>query len=175
MVGGSNGGHNTKMMVEDYPTEYDGGIAGYGITSHIEWLGSNARFVRNYDVIAPRIDDIIAARTADPNWNPATTPLSPPLTSAQLAALLNIYVMPARITNQPQKPGSGIRFNIGRRPGSEYRWPGDSDALLGYVATSLAKFDPFYDPAEKRRNLASALEHEDFRLIEADCADAVLP
>ena len=32
MVGGSNGGHNTKMMVEDYPGEYDGGLAGYGIT-----------------------------------------------------------------------------------------------------------------------------------------------
>src|SRR4051794_9006951 len=28
MVGGSNGGHNTKMMVEDYPEEYDGGLAG---------------------------------------------------------------------------------------------------------------------------------------------------
>lgn len=146
MVGGSNGGHNTKMMVEDYPTEYDGGIAGYGITSHIEWLGSNARFLRNYDVIAPRISDIIAARTADPNWDPATTPLSPPLTPAQLQALFNIYVMPARITNQPQKPGSAIPFNIGRAPGSEYRWPGDYNSLFGYVATSLAKFDPFYDP-----------------------------
>ena len=45
MVGGSNGGHNTKMMVEDYPGEYDGGLAGYGITSHIESIGSNTRFV----------------------------------------------------------------------------------------------------------------------------------
>ena len=51
MVGGSNGGHNTKMMVEDYPGEYDGGVAGYGITSHLEWMGSNTRFVRNFDVI----------------------------------------------------------------------------------------------------------------------------
>lgn len=146
MVGGSNGGHNTKMMVEDYPSEYDGGIAGYGITSHIEWLGSDARFLRNYDVFADRIDDIIDARMADPNWDPATTPLNPPLTPAQVQALLNIYTMPARITSQPQKPGAGFSFNIGRRPGSEYRWPGRYGNLFGYVATSLAKFDPFYDP-----------------------------
>ena len=77
MVGGSNGGHNTKMMVEDYPSEYDGGIAGYGITSHLEWMGSNTRFVRNFDVFASRIDDIIAARTADPNWNPVYDPAQP--------------------------------------------------------------------------------------------------
>ncbi len=146
MVGGSNGGHNTKMMVEDYPSEYDGGIAGYGITSHIEWMGSNSRFLRNYDVIEPRIADIIAARLADQDWDPQTDPLSPPLTSEQVEALLNIYFMPARITNRPQKPGDGLAFNIGRPPGSEYRWPGRYDALFGYVETSLAKFDPTYDP-----------------------------
>lgn len=146
MVGGSNGGHNTKMMVEDYPIEYDGGIAGYGITSHIEWLGSNSRFLRNYDVIASRIQDIIARRTADPNWDPVTSPLSPPLTPAQLQALLNIYNMPAKVTNQPQKADAGLTFNIGRPAGSEYRWPGDYNALFGYVETSLAKVDPTYDP-----------------------------
>jgi Prolyl oligopeptidase family len=70
MVGGSNGGHNTKMMVEDYPSEYDGGIAGYGITSHIEWMGSNTRFARNFDVLASRIADIVAARTANPTGTP---------------------------------------------------------------------------------------------------------
>lgn len=146
MVGGSNGGHNTKMMVEDYPEEYDGGLAGYGITSHIEWLGSDARFVRNFDVIASRINDIIARRTADPNWDPATQPLNPPLTAAQLQALLGIYNMPAQV--------GGLAFNIGRVPGSEYRWPpaspmwplGSYDALLGYVTTSVGKFDRFYDP-----------------------------
>ena len=146
MVGGSNGGHNTKMMVESYPGEYDGGIAGYGISSHIEWMGSNARFLRNYDIIEPRIFDIIDARALNPNWNPATTPLAPPLTPAQVEALLNIYFMPARITSQPQKPGAGLSFNIGRPPGSEYRWPGRYGNILGYVETSLAKFDPFYDP-----------------------------
>jgi len=146
MVGGSNGGHNTKMMVEDYPEEYDGGLAGYGITSHIEWMGSNTRFVRNFDVIASRIDDIIAKRTARPNWDPATTPLSPPLTPDQLQALLNIYNMPAHVGD--------LAFNIGRVPGSEYRWPpasakwplGSYTAILGYATTSVAKFDRFYDP-----------------------------
>jgi hypothetical protein len=146
MVGGSNGGHNTKMMVEDYPTEYDGGLAGYGITSHLEWMGSDARFVRNFDVIASRIGDVIAARTADPNWDPTTTPLSPPLTADQIEALLNVYNMPAHV--------GGLSFNIGRPPGSEYRWPpasptwplGQYNSILGYVTTSLAKFDRFYDP-----------------------------
>ncbi len=146
MVGGSNGGHNTKMMVEDYPTEYDGGIAGYGITSHIEWMGSNTRFVRNFDVFASRIGDIIAARTANPHWDPVTMPLSPPLTAPQIQALLNVYNMPAQV--------GGLAFNIGRVPGSEYRWPpasptwplGQYNNILGYATTSVAKFDRFYDP-----------------------------
>jgi len=146
MVGGSNGGHNTKMMVEDYPSEYDGGLAGYGITSHLEWMGSDTRFVRNFDVIAARIDDIIAARMADPNWDPYATPLTPPLSAAQLQALSNIYNMPAQV--------GGLSFNIGRPPGSEYRWPpssakwplGQYNSILGYAETSVAKFDRFYDP-----------------------------
>jgi hypothetical protein len=145
MVGGSNGGHNTKMMVEDYPAEYDGGLAGYGITSHIEWMGSVTRFLRNYDVFASRIGDIVAARTADPNWDPVNDPLTPPLTPEQIQALLNVYNMPAKVQGMP--------FNIGRVPGSEYRWGpnppwplGQYDALLGYAVTSVAKFDRFYDP-----------------------------
>ena len=145
MVGGSNGGHNTKMMVEDYPQEYDGGIAGYGITSHLEWMGSNTRFVRNYDVFASRIADIVAKRTANPGWDPATEPLSPPLTDAELQALLSVYTMPAHV--------QGTAFNIGRPPGSEYRWGpnppwplGQYNAILGYATTSVAKFDRFYDP-----------------------------
>ena len=32
MMGGSNGGHHTKWMLESYPDLYDGGIAGYGFT-----------------------------------------------------------------------------------------------------------------------------------------------
>jgi hypothetical protein len=146
MVGGSNGGHNAKMMVEDYPSHYDGGIAGYGITSHLEWMGSVTRFVRNFDVFASRIEDIIAARTADPDWDPTTTPLSPPLSAEQVQALRNVYSMPAHV--------GGLAFNIGRPPGSEYRWPpasrawplGQYDALVGYAQDSVEKFDRFYDP-----------------------------
>jgi len=147
MVGGSNGGHNTKMMVEDYPGEYDGGLAGYGITSHLEWMGSNTRFVRNFDVFASRIADIVARRTADPNWNPVTQPLSPPLTPQQIQALLNVYTMPAHVRGSPRT------FNFGRFAGSEYRWGpsppwplGQYNAILGYATTSVAKFDRFYDP-----------------------------
>lgn len=33
MMGGSNGGHHTKWMVESFPDLYDGGIAGYGFNS----------------------------------------------------------------------------------------------------------------------------------------------
>ncbi len=109
-------------------------------------MGSNTRFVRNFDVFASRIDDIIAARTADQNWNPVTTPLSPPLTAAQIQALLNVYNMPAQV--------GGLAFNVGRPPGSEYRWPpaspvwplGQYNSILGYAETSVAKFDRFYDP-----------------------------
>ena len=146
MVGNSNGGHNTKMMVEDHPSEYDGGIAGFGLSSYPEWMGSITRFVRNFDVLASRIDDIIAARTANPNWDPTTTPLSPPLAAEQIQALRNVYSMPAQL--------GGLTFNIGRPPGSEYRWPpaspawplGQYDALVGYAQDSVGKFDRFYDP-----------------------------
>lgn len=139
MIGGSNGGHNTKWLVEDYPNLFDGGIAGYGITSYLEWMAGMARFVRNFDIIAARIADIVAARTADPDWDPATEPLSPPLTAAQLQALLDIYNMPAELAG-------GLTFNNGRPPGSEYRWAETYAALIGYLTTSLAKFDRFYDP-----------------------------
>jgi len=72
-------------------------VAGYGIASHIEWMGSRTRFLRNYDVIAPRIADIGAKRTASPNWNPDGEPLSPLLNNAQLEALRNIYKHAARV------------------------------------------------------------------------------
>jgi hypothetical protein len=65
MVGGSNGGHHTKWMLESHPELYDGGIAGYGFNSQVSQWGSIAMVLRHYDVIAARLDDIIAARTAD--------------------------------------------------------------------------------------------------------------
>ncbi len=35
IMGGSNGGHHTKWMLEDFPDLYDGGIAGYGFNSQV--------------------------------------------------------------------------------------------------------------------------------------------
>ena len=83
-TGGSNGGHHSKWMVEDYPALFDGAVSGYGFNSNLEQWGAVAHTVRNYDVIAPRIADIVAKRAAPGGlaWNPATEPLSPPLTGA---------------------------------------------------------------------------------------------
>jgi UDP-glucuronate 4-epimerase len=41
----------------------------------------------------------------------------------------------------------------------------------GATVIGVDNFDPFYDPAEKRRNLATALGGPRFRLLELDCAD----
>ena len=65
MVGGSNGGHHTKWMLESHPELYDGGIAGFGFNSQVSQWGSIATLLRHYDAVAGRIDDIIAARAAD--------------------------------------------------------------------------------------------------------------
>jgi hypothetical protein len=46
MMGGSNGGHHTKWMVESYPELYDGGIAGYGFNSQVSQWGSIAAQLR---------------------------------------------------------------------------------------------------------------------------------
>lgn len=47
------------------------------------------------------------------------------------------------------------------------------DRLLaeGFHVIGIDNFDPFYDPAIKRRNLAQALAHPNFTLIEADIRD----
>ncbi len=139
MVGGSNGGHHTKWMLESSPELYDGGIAGYGFNSQVSQWGSIATLLRHYDLIAGRIGDIIAARAADPAWNPARTPLSPPLTAAQLASLQQIYAIPARI-------GTDVAYDVGRWPGSEAQWRESHDALLGYLRDSMPRFDPTFNP-----------------------------
>lgn len=48
------------------------------------------------------------------------------------------------------------------------------DRLLsdGLSVTVIDDFDPFYDPAIKRRNIAAHLRHDRYRLIEADIRDA---
>lgn len=139
LMGGSNGGHHTRWMVEAYPRLFDGGISGYGYNSQFTQWGSVAQVVRNYDVIAPRIDDIIAQREANPDWDPFREPLSPPLTREQLAALRNIYDIPMRLTN-------GWRQNDGRWFGSEANWRAQYDALLGYLRDSIPRWDESYHP-----------------------------
>jgi hypothetical protein len=137
-TGGSNGGHHSKWIVEDYPALFDGAVSGYGFNSNLEQWGDVAHTVRNYDVVAPRINDIIAKRAASPGWNPATEPLSPPLTGDQLTALQNIYSIPARI--------GAVQWNNGRPPGSEFMWPGNRATLVGYLRDSMPRFDRTYDP-----------------------------
>ena len=144
MVGGSNGGHNTKMMVEDYPGQYDGGLAGYGITSHLEWMGSNTRFVRNFDVFASRIADIVAARTADPNWNPATT-RSVRRSRRNSFRRCSTCTPCRRMCGEcPSTSGvAGLRIPVGAEPAVAAR-PVRCDPRL--CDDSVAKFDRFYDP-----------------------------
>jgi pimeloyl-ACP methyl ester carboxylesterase len=145
IVGASNGGHHTKWMLEDFPDLYDGGIAGYGFNSQVSQWGSIATVVRNYNVIAPRIDDIIAKRAADPAWNPFKTPLSPPLTLAELQALRNIYDIPALIDCTPGLQ-CGFQYNAGRLMGSEATWKEQYPALVGYLRDSMSRFDPTFNP-----------------------------
>jgi len=139
LVGGSNGGHHTRWLVEAYPLMFDGGISGYGYNSQFTQWGSVARVVRNYDVIASRIDDIIAKRAASPQWNPFREPLSPPLTKEQLTALRNIYDIPMQLTN-------GFKQNDGRWFGSEAQWKAQYNALLGYLRDSIPRWDETYRP-----------------------------
>ena len=139
MLGGSNGGHHTKWMLESYPELYDGGVAGFGFNSQVSQWGSIATVLRHYDVIAPRIDDIIAKRTAEPNWDPVATPLAPPLTADQLKALQGIYDIPATLPN-------GFTYNVGRWPGSEGQWKSGRDGLVGYLRDSMPRFDHTFNP-----------------------------
>ena len=103
LVGTSNGGHHTRWMVEAYPLMFDGGISGFGYNSQLTQWGSVSRVVRNYDVIVSRIDDIIAERAKNPQWNPFKEPLSPPLTKEQLTALKNIYDIPMELPTAPSR------------------------------------------------------------------------
>lgn len=139
MIGGSNGGHHTKWMLEHYPDMYDGGLAGFGFNSQVSQWGSIATMLQHYAVIAPRIDDIIAKRAADAKWDPANSPLAPPLTREQLDSLKRLYYIPAEIPN-------GVRYNVGRWPGSEAQWKSSHDALIGYLRDSMPRFDPSFNP-----------------------------
>ena len=139
MMGGSNGGHHTKWMVESYPDLYDGGIAGYGFNSQVSQWGSIATVLRNYDVIAPRIDDIIAKRASDPRVGSLATALTPPLTAEQLRALQHIYEIPATLQN-------GFAFNVGRWKGPRRGGRASTTRLLGYLRDSMPRFDETFNP-----------------------------
>ena len=143
LVGGSNGGHHTRWMVEAYPLMFDGGISGYGYNSQLTQWGSVAQVARNYDVIAPRIDDIIAARARNARWDPFKEKLSPPLTKDQLAALRNIYDIPMPLTNT-------VRYNDGRWFGSEAEWKSSYSGLVGYLRDSVPRWDETYRPSGGR-------------------------
>ena len=145
LVGSSNGGHHTRWMVEAYPLMFDGGISGFGYNSQLTQWGSVSRVVRNYDVIAPRIDDIIAERARNPQWNPFKERLSPPLTKEQLTALRNIYDIPMELTN-------GFSRASGRWFGSEANWKSNYNSLLGYLRDSVPRWDETYRPSGARPN-----------------------
>jgi pimeloyl-ACP methyl ester carboxylesterase len=140
LMGGSNGGHHTRWMVEAYPKLFDGGLSGYGYNSQLTQWGGVATVVYNYDTIAPRIDDIIAKRAANPNWDPFNESLVPPLTTAQLKALHNIYDIPAVGDN-------GFVYNVGRWVGSEANWKANYNALLGYLRDSIPRWDETFNPS----------------------------
>lgn len=140
LVGGSNGGHHTRWMVEAYPGLFDGGVSGYGYNSQFTQWGGVATCAYNYGIIASRIDDIIAKRTANPKWDPFNEPLSPPLTPAQLKALHNIYDIPVVLDN-------GFAYNVGRWPGSEAQWKANYSGWLGYLRDSIPRWDETFNPS----------------------------
>jgi pimeloyl-ACP methyl ester carboxylesterase len=139
IIGSSNGGHHTKWMLEDFPLMFDGGVAGFGFNSQVTMWGSMATTVRNYEIIAPRIADIVNRRASTRQWDPFTQPMSPPLTAAQLQALRNIYDIPVQLVD-------GFQFNAGRWQGSESQLRSQYTALVGYLHDSMPRFDPTFNP-----------------------------
>ena len=139
LLGTSNGGHHTKWMIEEYPHLYDGGLAGFGYNGQIGEFGGMSAFMRNYEVFRTRINDIVAARAANPSWDPALQPLNPALTPEQLVALQNVYIIPATLRN-------GFTYSVGRPAGSEFMWASGYNTLRGYLSDVLPKLDPTFNP-----------------------------
>ena len=129
IMGGSNGGHHTKWMLEDYPNLYDGGIAGYGFNSQVSQWGSIATVIRNYDVIAPRIDDIIAKRAADPTGirSAAALAAAHPGAAQGAAATSTTSRRGCRTSTSSSTSAAGPGR---RRPGSSSTRPGRLPARL---------------------------------------------
>ena len=129
-AGPSNGGHHAKWLIESFPALYDGGLSMYGYNSGLEMWRAFPIFLRNYDIIEPRITDIIAARGGN---------VTPPLTRKEAKALEAIYNVPAKLRN-------GFRYDVGRAQGSEHEWPAAYAAHVGYLTDSIGEWDPTYDP-----------------------------
>src|SRR5690349_1260729 len=47
----------------------------------------------------------------------------------------------------------------------------DRFLTAGWRVTAVDNFDPYYDPAQKRRNVASASRHQQYQLLESDIRD----
>jgi pimeloyl-ACP methyl ester carboxylesterase len=139
LVGTSMGGHHVRWLLEDFPELYDGAISFAGLNSLWEFLRGQAALVRNYQLIQSRLNEIIAAATANPGWDPQVTPLSPPLTPEQIAALRALYSMPASLA-------CGFEYDQGRLRGSESRWPAGYSTAIGALQEMVPDVDPTYDP-----------------------------
>ena len=130
LAGRSNGGHHTKWLIESFPALYDGGLSMYGYNSGLEMWRAFPIFLRNYDIIEPRITDIIAARGGD---------VTPPLTRKR----------PRRSTPSTTSPPSCATASdttSAARQGSEHEWPAAYAAHVGYLTDSIGEWDPTYDP-----------------------------
>ena len=141
MMGGSNGGHHTKWMLESDPELFDGGIAGYGFNSRVSQWGSIATVLKHYRVIADRIDDIIANRAANPAWDPAADAADAaarPRRAARRRCGASQSI-PATIAN-------GLTFDVGRWPGSEGAVKSNHGALVGYSSRLDAAFRSHLQP-----------------------------
>lgn len=139
LVGTSNGGHHVRWLLEDFPGLYDGGISFAGFNSWIEWISGQAAFLRNFEVIQPRMNDVLAMVQSNPSWDHTTMPLSPPLTADQITALTNIYIMPASLAN-------GFNYDQGRLRGSEGQWANAATSALNALRDIVPEVDRTYDP-----------------------------
>ena len=139
LVGTSNGGHHVRWLLEDFPGLYDGGISFAALNSWFEWIRGQAVFIRSFELVRPRMTDILAVVRSNPGWNHATEPLSPPLTADQISALTSIYNMPARLADS-------FYYDQGRLRGSEGNWTSTAASGLGALRDIIPDVDREYDP-----------------------------
>jgi pimeloyl-ACP methyl ester carboxylesterase len=139
LVGTSNGGHHVRWLLEDFPGLYDGGISFAGPNSWFEWIRGQAVFIGNFEILRPRMSDILDIVQSNPSWDHTTISLSPPLTPDQISALTNIYNMQASLAN-------GFNYDQGRLRGSEGNWTSTAASGLGALRDIIPEVDREYDP-----------------------------